>query len=73
MNDAHIPVPQPPRLEPQEPNSATSTTIAVYWSMNREDVADSFQVYCMEEPQDNQEVNGRFANANTDASGCVCI
>ncbi|KAK7811648.1 hypothetical protein U0070_022291 [Myodes glareolus] len=50
-------VPQPPRLEPQEPNSATSTTIAVYWSMNKEDVVDSFQVYCMEEPQDDQEVN----------------
>ncbi|EFB25876.1 hypothetical protein PANDA_004321, partial [Ailuropoda melanoleuca] len=52
-----VAVPQPPRLEPQEPNSATSTTIAVYWSMNKEDVIDSFQVYCMEEPQDDQEVN----------------
>uniref|UniRef100_A0A8C5L7U4 Cardiomyopathy-associated protein 5 n=1 Tax=Jaculus jaculus TaxID=51337 RepID=A0A8C5L7U4_JACJA len=52
-----VAVPQPPRLEPQEPNSATSTTLAVYWSMNKEDVVDSFQVYCMEEPQDDQEVN----------------
>uniref|UniRef100_A0A8I3MXP7 Cardiomyopathy associated 5 n=1 Tax=Canis lupus familiaris TaxID=9615 RepID=A0A8I3MXP7_CANLF len=52
-----VAVPQPPRLEPQEPNSATGTTIAVYWSMNKEDVIDSFQVYCMEEPQDDQEVN----------------
>ena len=66
----YIPVPQPPRLEPQEPNSATGTTIAVYWSMNKEDVIDSFQVYCMEEPQDDQEVNGRIPNTNTDA--CVC-
>ena len=62
INLAYIPVPQPPRLEPQEPNSATSTTIAVYWSMNEEDVVDSFQVYCMEELQDDQEVNGRIAN-----------
>ncbi|EDL00945.1 mCG114979 [Mus musculus] len=47
----------PPRLEPQEPSSATSTTIAVYWSVNKEDVVDSFQVYCVEEPQDDQEIN----------------
>lgn len=67
INLAYIPVPQPPRLEPQEPNSATSTTIAVYWSMNKEDVIDSFQVYCMEEPQDDQEVNGRIANTYSDA------
>lgn len=67
INLAYIPVPQPPRLEPQEPNSATSTTIAVYWSVNKEDVVDSFQVYCMEEPQDDQEVNGRIANTNSDA------
>lgn len=29
--------------------------------MNKEDVVDSFQVYCMEEPQDDQEVNGKVA------------
>lgn len=67
INLSYISVPQPPRLEPQEPNSATSTTIAVYWSMNKEDIIDSFQVYCMEEPQDDQEVNGRTVNTNTDA------
>lgn len=61
VNGASVPVPQPPRLEPQEPNSATGTTIAVYWSMNKEDVVDSFQVYCVEEPQDDQEVNGKIA------------
>ena len=69
INLAHIPVPQPPRLEPQEAGSATSTTIAVYWSRNKEDVIDSFQVYCMEEPQDGQEVSGRIANTYSDA--CV--
>lgn len=73
INLAFIPVPQPPRLEPQEPNSATSTTIAVYWSMNKEDVIDSFQVYCMEEPQDDQEVNGRIANTDTDTGVHFCI
>ena len=62
INLAHIPVPQPPRLEPQEAGSATGTTIAVYWSRNKEDVIDSFQVYCMEEPQDGQEGSGRIAN-----------
>nr|XP_020010515.1 cardiomyopathy-associated protein 5 [Castor canadensis] len=68
-----VAVPQPPRLEPQEPNSATGTTIAVYWSMSTEDVVDSFQVYCLEEPEDDQEVNGKIANTNTDASVYFCI
>uniref|UniRef100_A0A6I8QBS4 Cardiomyopathy-associated protein 5 n=1 Tax=Xenopus tropicalis TaxID=8364 RepID=A0A6I8QBS4_XENTR len=49
----HVPVPQTPDLKPQEPNSATSTTITIYWTMNQEDVIDCFQVYCMEEPQGN--------------------
>lgn len=62
-----IAVPQPPRLEPQEPNSATSTTIAVYWSRNKEDVIDSFQVYCVEGPQDDQDVNGRVMSTQTRA------
>ncbi|XP_036618475.1 cardiomyopathy-associated protein 5 [Trichosurus vulpecula] len=53
----HVAVPQPPVLEPQEPNSATSTTITVYWSVRKEDVVDSFQVYCMEEPQEDHEGN----------------
>lgn len=73
INLTYIPVPQPPRLEPQEPNSATSTTIAVYWSMNKEDVIDSFQVYCMEEPQDDQELNGRIANTNMGSCLHFCI
>ncbi|NXG25581.1 CMYA5 protein, partial [Grallaria varia] len=47
----HVAVPQTPTVVPQEPNSATSTSIAVYWSVNDGDVIDCFQVYCMEELQ----------------------
>ncbi|KAL6465409.1 hypothetical protein MHYP_G00255420 [Metynnis hypsauchen] len=46
-----IPVPQKPHLQPQEANSATSTSVTVYWTINQEDIIDCFQVYCMEEPQ----------------------
>ncbi|XP_035291529.1 cardiomyopathy-associated protein 5 isoform X2 [Anguilla anguilla] len=46
-----IPVPQKPHLQPQEPNSATSTSVTVYWKVNEGDIIDCFQVYCMEEPQ----------------------
>ncbi|XP_023585239.1 cardiomyopathy-associated protein 5 [Trichechus manatus latirostris] len=68
-----VAVPQPPRLEPQEPNSATCTTIAVYWSMNKEDVVDSFQVYCMEEPQDDQEVNELVEEYRVTVKESYCI
>ncbi|XP_006913241.1 cardiomyopathy-associated protein 5 [Pteropus alecto] len=68
-----VAVPQPPRLEPQEPNSATSTTIAVYWSMNKEDVIDSFQVYCMEEPQDDQELNDLVEEYRVTVKESYCI
>uniref|UniRef100_A0A2K6GIE0 Cardiomyopathy-associated protein 5 n=1 Tax=Propithecus coquereli TaxID=379532 RepID=A0A2K6GIE0_PROCO len=68
-----VAVPQPPRLEPQEPNSATSTTIAVYWSMNKEDVIDSFQVYCLEEPQDDQEVNELVEEYRVTVKESYCI
>ncbi|XP_008851549.1 cardiomyopathy-associated protein 5 [Nannospalax galili] len=68
-----VAVPQPPRLEPQEPSSATSTTIAVYWSMNKEDVVDSFQVYCMEEPQDDQEVNELIEEYRLTVKESCCI
>ncbi|NXP26974.1 CMYA5 protein, partial [Scytalopus superciliaris] len=47
----HVAVPQTPTVVPQEPNSATSTSIAIYWSVNDGDVIDCFQVYCMEELQ----------------------
>ncbi|XP_068167354.1 cardiomyopathy-associated protein 5 isoform X2 [Antennarius striatus] len=46
-----IPVPQRPTLQPQEPCSATSTSVTVYWNVNPGDIIDCFQVYCMEEPQ----------------------
>ncbi|XP_036888211.1 cardiomyopathy-associated protein 5 [Sturnira hondurensis] len=68
-----VAVPQPPRLEPQEPNSATSTTIAVYWSINKEDVIDSFQVYCVEEPQDDQEVNDLVEEYRVTVKESYCI
>ncbi|XP_016065847.1 PREDICTED: cardiomyopathy-associated protein 5 [Miniopterus natalensis] len=68
-----VAVPQPPRLEPQEPNSATSTTIAVYWSISKEDVIDSFQVYCMEEPQDDQEVNELVEEYRVTVKESYCI
>ncbi|CAN9513297.1 unnamed protein product [Ophioblennius macclurei] len=45
-----IPVPQRPTLQPQEPGSATSTSVTVYWKVNPGDIIDCFQVYCMEEP-----------------------
>lgn len=50
-NRQAIPVPQQPHLQPQEANSATSTSITVYWRVNEDDIIDCFQVYCMEEPQ----------------------
>ncbi|XP_054979748.1 cardiomyopathy-associated protein 5 [Sorex araneus] len=68
-----VAVPQPPRLEPQEPNSATSTTIAVYWSVNKEDTIDSFQVYCMEEPQDDQEINDLVEEYRVTVRESYCV
>ncbi|NP_001073454.3 cardiomyopathy-associated protein 5 [Danio rerio] len=50
-NRQAIPVPQKPHLQPQEANSATSTSVTVYWRVNEDDIIDCFQVYCMEEPQ----------------------
>ncbi|KAM7391756.1 hypothetical protein PAMP_022417 [Pampus punctatissimus] len=46
-----IPVPQRPTLQPQEPGSASSTNVTVYWKVNQGDIIDCFQVYCMEDPQ----------------------
>ncbi|XP_048855438.1 cardiomyopathy-associated protein 5 [Brienomyrus brachyistius] len=46
-----IAIPQKPHLLPQEANSATGTSVTVYWKVNEGDVIDCFQVYCMEEPQ----------------------
>lgn len=44
-------VPQRPTLQPQEPGSATSASVTVYWRVNPGDIIDCFQVYCMEDPQ----------------------
>ncbi|XP_055481261.1 cardiomyopathy-associated protein 5 [Psammomys obesus] len=68
-----VAVPQPPRLEPQEPNSATSTTISVYWSVNKDDVVDAFQVYCTEEPQDDQEINELIEEYRLTVKESYCI
>ncbi|KAG7243988.1 hypothetical protein INR49_006149, partial [Caranx melampygus] len=46
-----IPVPQRPTLQRQEPGTATSTSVTVYWKVNPGDIIDCFQVYCMEDPQ----------------------
>ncbi|XP_023145652.2 cardiomyopathy-associated protein 5 [Amphiprion ocellaris] len=46
-----IPVPQRPTLQAQEPGSAASTSVTVYWKVNPGDIIDCFQVYCMEDPQ----------------------
>ncbi|XP_070794937.1 cardiomyopathy-associated protein 5 isoform X2 [Pituophis catenifer annectens] len=53
-----MPVPHTPKLQPQDPNSATSTSIAVYWTVNEDDLADFFQVYCMEESLGSKEQSG---------------
>ncbi|XP_070599335.1 cardiomyopathy-associated protein 5 [Erythrolamprus reginae] len=53
-----VPVPQSPKLQPQDPNSATSTSIAVYWTVNEDDFVDFFQVYCMEESPGIKEQSG---------------
>ncbi|XP_030647647.1 cardiomyopathy-associated protein 5 [Chanos chanos] len=50
-NRQAIPVPQKPHLQAQEANSATSTSVTVYWTVNEGDIIDCFQVYCMEDPQ----------------------
>ncbi|XP_051533732.1 cardiomyopathy-associated protein 5-like [Myxocyprinus asiaticus] len=50
-NRQAIPVPQKPHLQSQEANSATSTSVTVYWRVSEDDIIDCFQVYCMEEPQ----------------------
>ncbi|XP_067838404.1 cardiomyopathy-associated protein 5-like [Heptranchias perlo] len=54
----NLPVPQSPTIVPQEPNTATSTTITVYWTVGKDDVIDYFQVYCMDESEGNREQSG---------------
>ncbi|XP_029431463.1 LOW QUALITY PROTEIN: cardiomyopathy-associated protein 5 [Rhinatrema bivittatum] len=66
-------VPQTPKLQAQESNSATSTSIAVYWTVSEEDVVDCFQVYCLEEPQRNREQNGLVEEYRVTVKESYCI
>ncbi|XP_069605908.1 cardiomyopathy-associated protein 5 [Ranitomeya imitator] len=69
----HLPVPQTPKLKPQEHNSATSTSITVYWTISEEDVIDCFQVYCMEEPQGKGDDNGLLEEYRVTVKESFCI
>uniref|UniRef100_A0A670JQL6 Cardiomyopathy-associated protein 5 n=1 Tax=Podarcis muralis TaxID=64176 RepID=A0A670JQL6_PODMU len=69
----HMPVPQTPKLQPQDPNSATSTSIAVYWTVNEDDVIDFFQVYCMEECPGNREQSGLVEEYRVTVKESNCI
>ncbi|XP_078531328.1 cardiomyopathy-associated protein 5 [Lissotriton helveticus] len=69
----HIAVPHTPKLQPQEPNSATGTSITAYWRVSEEDVIDCFQVYCMEEPQGNRDQSGLIEEYRVTVKESYCI
>ncbi|NXF99729.1 CMYA5 protein, partial [Sakesphorus luctuosus] len=69
----HVAVPQTPTVVPQEPNSATSTSIAVYWSVNDGDVIDCFQVYCMEELQASKDAGALVEEYRVTVKESHCI
>ncbi|KAM6111520.1 LOW QUALITY PROTEIN: uncharacterized protein FYN12_013542 [Phoenicopterus ruber ruber] len=69
----HMAVPQTPTVIPQEPNSATSTSIAVYWAVNDRDTIDCFQVYCMEEPQASKDVEALVEEYRVTVKESHCI
>ncbi|XP_042308103.1 LOW QUALITY PROTEIN: cardiomyopathy-associated protein 5 [Sceloporus undulatus] len=69
----HMPVPQTPKLQPQDPNSATSTSITVYWTVNEDDVIDFFQVYCMEEYPGSKEQSGLVEEYRVTVKESNCI
>ncbi|NWI56806.1 CMYA5 protein, partial [Calyptomena viridis] len=69
----HVTVPQTPTLVPQEPNSATSTSIAVYWAVNDGDAIDCFQVYCMEEPQATKDAEALVEEYRVTVKESHCI
>ncbi|XP_073536292.1 cardiomyopathy-associated protein 5 isoform X2 [Phyllobates terribilis] len=69
----HLPVPQTPKLKLQEHNSATCTSITVYWTISEEDVIDCFQVYCMEEPQGKGDDNGLLEEYRVTVKESFCI
>ncbi|NWW88601.1 CMYA5 protein, partial [Rhynochetos jubatus] len=69
----HVAVPQTPTVVPQEPNSATSTSIAVYWAVNDGDAIDCFQVYCMEEPQAGKDAGALVEEYRVTVKESHCI
>ncbi|NWH44082.1 CMYA5 protein, partial [Fregata magnificens] len=69
----HMAVPQTPTLIPQESNSATSTSIAIYWTVNDGDTIDCFQVYCMEEPQASKDVGALVEEHRVTVKESHCI
>ncbi|NXN37254.1 CMYA5 protein, partial [Rhinoptilus africanus] len=68
-----VAVPQTPTVVPQEPNSATSTSIAVYWTVNDGDAIDCFQVYCMEEPQASKDAGALVEEYRVTVKESHCI
>ncbi|NWX19023.1 CMYA5 protein, partial [Aegotheles bennettii] len=69
----HVAVPQTPTVVPQEPNSATSTSIAVYWAVNDGDAIDCFQVHCMEEPQVSKDARALVEEYRVTVKESHCI
>ncbi|NWS70684.1 CMYA5 protein, partial [Crotophaga sulcirostris] len=69
----HVAVPQTPIVLPQEPNSATSTSIAIYWAVNDGDTVDCFQVYCMEELQANKDAGDLVEEYRVTVKESHCI
>ncbi|NXS56882.1 CMYA5 protein, partial [Brachypteracias leptosomus] len=68
-----VAVPQTPTVVPQEPNSATSTSIAIYWAVNEGDTIDCFQVHCMEEPQANKDAGALVEEYRVTVKESHCI
>ncbi|NXC16340.1 CMYA5 protein, partial [Corythaeola cristata] len=69
----HVAVPQTPTVVPQELNSATSTSIAVYWAVNDGDTIDCFQVYCMEELQASKDAGALVEEYRVTVKESHCI
>ncbi|NWT10854.1 CMYA5 protein, partial [Vireo altiloquus] len=69
----HVAVPQTPTVIPQEPNSATSTSIAVYWAVNDGDTIGCFQVYCMEELQASKDAGALVEEYRVTVKESHCI
>ncbi|NXR02002.1 CMYA5 protein, partial [Sagittarius serpentarius] len=69
----HVAVPQTPTVVPQESNSATSTSIAIYWAVNDGDTIDCFQVYCMEELQASKDAGALVEEYRVTVKESHCI